>query len=247
MSFADTREPLLVSSIENSRDVRKWPLHARIALVGGVAAAALTGCAPTTVEGDGPTASPEATKSQQDYIAELVAFSDPSELALPAGATPDDFGRWIVDLTNSWSAASCSETPAIKDALHNLPIDLVATDFYQNLAVANAKAPIEAEFGPDWKSNDLAVKWRSAMVQTNARGIDLCVQSKKSEIATSQFVSAKDMGSNGDGDQVYEIVDNVVSSDPETTGLGQWTTTYVTGTSGENVIIKDFEFHFGAN
>lgn len=171
----------------------------------------------------------EIEKTIDQYVAELTQYTHPAELQLPAGASADEFGRWVTDLHNKWPLASCDRVSDIIRASVNLRIGDDSVEFYPKIAEANADALTVAMFGPDWPSKPFAVAWRDAAIKRNANGIDLCVQGLEGRVAIEEFVSASLEGSDAAGNPIYEVNVNIVSDDPNSSEVGPRTYVYDTG------------------
>jgi hypothetical protein len=219
---------------ESLRLIRQSTALLSAALLVGI----VTGCASTsTAENVQVTPSP-TVKTEAEYISDLTEFKDASTLTLKVGASADEFGKWIVDLNDKWHLGSCDRASDIVDAAVQSNTD--ATTLRTDLATANAEAPVVAEFGTNWQNNELAKKWRDALIKQNTSAITFCIENEKAKAAIETFVSAKDGGKDANGNQLYEVVANSYSSDPNSKGLGDNTYTYTTGEENGNVVIKDF-------
>src|SRR5665213_2124157 len=155
--------------------------------------------------------SPSATVEHEtlaQYIDTFTQYKDPAELQLAAGATPDQFGKWVTDLSTKWSFASCDKARDIIKASIALGITDDQNDFYPKIAAANANVLSIAMYGKN--PGAAAEGFRTAAIKNNAETINACVAGAESKAEHEDYVSTK-MGDKDDqGNQIYDVTVNVV-------------------------------------
>lgn len=249
------RNPETSNNNSNERDTpRRAGLGPTLRVLGVIAGGATvaTGaaaCAPGEVKVEpsvSQPASPEASENavpnfdgdlNKAYEYFAVKYTA-EELSLKEGATPEQFGEWLMDVTNKWMSASCESADEIVDVEVNQFVKTESDVFYDGIAQQNSNVFVEPLFGKDWQSNDMAKQWYSGVAQLDAKSISLCVQDKPSWVPHYVLVSASDAGIDEKGNQKYLIEQEDKSDNPSEANKGVRESTYTTSIEDGHIVLK---------
>ncbi|MDQ1131029.1 hypothetical protein [Microbacterium sp. SORGH_AS_0888] len=228
---------------------RRWRLTVAALLVVGVVT--LSGCTalngwldrnnPTQTAAVEEEPAPDVPMfaTAEDAYKYFAVQSPPDSLTLKAGASPEEFGRWIVKMENTWMKASCDKADDIFYVFVNQFTALGPDAAYTGIAQENAKVFVEPIFGKNWKNSTAASRWMSGMTKLNADNISWCIPRKESYVAQYEFVSAAEGASYTPDARVIVVTQNQFSANPEATGMGEVTFAYTTTVEDGNLVLVD--------